>query len=88
MYINEANIIGNYPLLQASVQTPGYTEEQQQEAFLKLLMSADTRIDRTLVLNLNMQLSCDTMRSSLDADWQYLSAEHKEQLNGMTLKPR
>ena len=35
-----------------------------------------------------MQLSCGTMRASLDADWQLLSPEHKAALNDMTLKPR
>lgn len=55
--------------------------------FYELLMS-EGHLDRTLFLNLNMQLSCDTMRSSLEADWQFLSPDHKRQLNSMTLKPR
>jgi len=50
-------------------------------------MSAGS-FDRTLFLNLNMQLSCVTMRASLDDDWQLLSPEHKAALNDMTLKPR
>ena len=47
LYINEADIIGNYPLFQASVLTPGYTQEQQQEAFFKFLIKFSTRRNNT-----------------------------------------
>jgi len=64
-----------------------YDQLKNNAAFYDLLMSAGS-FDRTLLLNLNMQLSCATMRASLDADWQLLSPEHKAALNDMTLKPR
>lgn len=44
--------------------------------------------DRTLLLKLNMQLSTDTMRSSLEADWKKLTAEHKDLLISSSFKPR
>lgn len=44
--------------------------------------------DRTIFLKINMQLSTDTMRSSLDADWKMLTAESKELLIGSSMKPR
>lgn len=44
--------------------------------------------DRTLLLKLNMQLSTDTMRSSLEADWKKLTEEHKDLLISSSFKPR
>jgi hypothetical protein len=45
-------------------------------------------IDRTLLLKLNMQLSCDTMRSSLQADWKLLTEERKNLLINSSMRPR
>ena len=44
--------------------------------------------DRTLLLKLNMQLSTDTMRSSLQGDWKMLTAESKDMLINSSLEPR
>jgi hypothetical protein len=44
--------------------------------------------DRTLFLKTNMQLSTDTMRSSLDADWKMLTQEAKDLLIGSSMKER
>eukprot|EP00536_Pseudo-nitzschia_multiseries_P016340 jgi/Psemu1/328205/estExt_fgenesh1_pg.C_10800003 len=44
--------------------------------------------DRTIFLKINMQLSTDTMRSSLDADWKMLTSESKQLLIGSSMKPR
>ena len=44
--------------------------------------------DRTLLLKLNMQLSTDTMRSSLQADWKMLTDERKNLLINSSLEPR
>jgi hypothetical protein len=44
--------------------------------------------DRTLFLKLNMQLSTDTMRSSLRGDWKMLTEESKTLLIDSSLKPR
>ncbi|KAG7343060.1 hypothetical protein IV203_021005 [Nitzschia inconspicua] len=46
------------------------------------------RFDRTLFLKTNMQLSTETMRSSLDADWKMLTPEAKELLIGSSMKSR
>jgi len=43
---------------------------------------------RTIMLKLNMQLSTDTMRSSLEADWELLSAEHKRRMTESSFRPR
>ena len=45
-------------------------------------------VDRTLLLKTNMQLSTETMRSSLQADWQYLTDEAKATLIDSSMKPR
>ena len=44
--------------------------------------------DRTIFMKINMQLSTETMRSSLDADWKMLTAEAKQLLIGSSMKPR
>lgn len=44
--------------------------------------------DRTIMLKTNMQLSAETMRSSLQADWSYLTDEAKSTLVGVSMKAR
>ena len=44
--------------------------------------------DRTIFLKINMQLSTETMRSSLDADWKMLTPESKQLLIGSSMQPR
>mmetsp|Transcript_5500 Transcript_5500/g.11394 ORF Transcript_5500/g.11394 Transcript_5500/m.11394 type:complete len:784 (+) Transcript_5500:525-2876(+) len=51
--------------------------------------SADSvGFDRTLLLKLNMQLSTDTMRSSLEGDWKLMTPEQKDMLISSSMKPR
>jgi hypothetical protein len=45
-------------------------------------------VDRTLILQLNMQLSTETLRSSLDADWSLLSPEHRQGLIDASFEDR
>jgi hypothetical protein len=44
--------------------------------------------DKTIFLKTNMQLSLETMRSSLEADWKMLTQEAKDLLIGSSMKPR
>jgi hypothetical protein len=44
--------------------------------------------DRTLLIKTNMQLSTETMRSSLKADWRLLSERQKDMLINSSMKPR
>lgn len=44
--------------------------------------------DRTIFLKTNMQLSTETMRSSLDADWKMLSDDAKKKLIDTSMYPR
>jgi hypothetical protein len=44
--------------------------------------------DRTIFLKTNMQLSTESMRSSLDADWKMLSDEAKKILIDTSMEPR
>lgn len=46
------------------------------------------RFERTLLLKTNMQLSTDTMRSSLSAEWKLLTDEAKELLSTSSLRSR
>jgi len=69
---------------------------RQSEDFFHILRSMDGftsngpagSFDRTIFLKINMQLSTDTMRSSLDADWKMLTSESKELLIGSSMRPR
>jgi hypothetical protein len=46
------------------------------------------KFDRTLLLKTNMQLSTETMRSSLESDWKMLTEEGKYLLINSSLQPR
>jgi len=70
---------------------------RQSEDFFRILRSMKgftstsgptSSFDRTIFLKINMQLSTDTMRSSLDADWKMLTPESKQLLIGSSMKPR
>ena len=56
--------------------------------FYKLLRSRERTLDRTILLKTNMQLSAETMRSSLGADWSYLTDESKALLVEFSTVPR
>lgn len=56
--------------------------------FYELLRSRERALDRTIMLKTNMQLSTDTMRSSLGADWSYLTDESKALLVEFSTVPR
>lgn len=44
--------------------------------------------DRTIFIKLNLQLSTDTMRSSLEADWKFLTPEHKKMIINTSFEER
>lgn len=44
--------------------------------------------DRTILLKINMQISAETMRSSLQADWKFLTEEAKSTMINSSLEPR
>ena len=44
--------------------------------------------DRTLFIKTNMQLATETMRSSLDADWKYMTDDAKSLLIGSSMRGR
>jgi len=46
------------------------------------------RFDRTLFIKMNMQLSTDAMRKSLEADWSLLTEEMKSTVIGSSLRER
>lgn len=55
-------------------------ELRQRNDFYQLLRSPELHVDRTLLIKTNMQLSAETMRNSLQADWSYLTADAKKLL--------
>jgi hypothetical protein len=52
------------------------------------ILRKNGHFDRTIMLKTNMQLSAETMRSSLQADWSYLTEEAKETLVGVSMNTR
>ncbi len=56
--------------------------------FYELLMSTETLVDRTLLVQLNMQMSTETIRSSLQASWTMLTEEMKNLLLNSSFKAR
>jgi len=56
--------------------------------FYELLRSRERALDRTIMLKTNMQLSAETLRSSLGADWSYLTDEAKQLLVEFSTVPR
>lgn len=70
---------------------------RQNESFFRVLRSmrgftatddSAGKFDRTVFLKINMQLSTETMRSSLNADWKMLTPEAKQLLIGSSMKQR
>ena len=62
-------------------------ELREDDSFYNTLLNEGT-VDKTLFIKLNMQLSTETVRQSLSAEWQLLSDDHKEQLAESSSKPR
>jgi hypothetical protein len=52
------------------------------------ILRKNGHFDRTIMLKTNMQLSAETMRSSLQADWSYLTEEAKQTLVGVSMNAR
>lgn len=62
-------------------------ELRENDAFYDTLMSGGT-VDKTLFIQLNMQLATQTVRQSLSAEWKLLSNDHKEQLASSSARSR
>jgi hypothetical protein len=64
-------------------------ELRSRPDFYELLRSMNpATMDRTLLLKTNMQLSAEVMRSSLHADWHYLTPEAKTTLIDSSMRER
>jgi hypothetical protein len=92
MYVSKRDILAD----PASSQFAGLTSEELRVRpdFYAHLRNMPSRtdpnaglFDRTLFLKTNMQLSTETMRSSLQADWKMLTDEAKDILISTSLKP-
>jgi hypothetical protein len=62
-------------------------ELRENDGFYETLMDGGT-VDKTLFIQLNMQLATQTVRQSLSAEWKLLSNDHKEQLASSSARPR
>jgi hypothetical protein len=65
-------------------------ELRHRPDFYQLLrtQTSSHTMERTLMLKTNMQLSAETMRSSLGADWKMLTEEAKSTLISSSMEPR
>jgi len=92
VYVSESDIFVDPQL----VQFVGLTSDELREepSFYEILHNMgdssknSVGFDRTILVKLNMQLSTDTMRASLDADWKLMTQEQKTMLINSSLKPR
>lgn len=64
------------------------TEQIQENMDLFGYLQKAKKVDRTLLVKLNMQLGVDTIRGSLEADWKMLTDEHKSLLINCSMDPR
>jgi len=91
LYVDSADVLAD-PKLQelAGLDAEGL---RQNEEFYDHLMDMPTtkeggQVLKTVLVKLNMQLSTETMRSSLDADWKKLNQRLKDMVINCSLKER
>lgn len=85
-YVSKRDLLANPNMVQYADTTAD--ELRQQSNFYSDLrsMNKDNQFDRTILIKTNMQLSTETMRSSLQADWSYLTTEMKTTLVGASME--
>jgi len=93
MYVSKRDVLADPLFEQFSTLTSD--ELQQRSDFYSHLIHMPSPIDpkggnfdRTILIKLNMQLSAETMRQSLQYDWKMLTDEHKSMLINCSLDPR
>lgn len=84
-YVSKKDVLAD-PAFE-SFSTQSVEELQQNQNFYNHLLTG-TKFDKTLFLNLNMQLNVDTMMSTLDADWSMLSQDLKDLIIASCKRPR
>ena len=85
-YVSKRDVLANPTFEQyASLSAE---ELRAREDFYRNLRGPDLGVKRTILLKTNMQLSADTMRSSLQSEWELLTEEAKTTLVGSSLAAR
>jgi len=89
-YVSKRDVLADPLFEQFSTLTA--EELQQRPDFYAHLIQTPSpnggNFDRTILIKLNMQLSAETMRESLQYDWKMLTDEHKSMLINCSLDPR
>lgn len=90
LYVSKRDVLADPTFKKYATLTTSQLQESRE--FYEYLMSTPTsdsgRVDRTLLVKINMQLSTDTMRSSMEADWKMLTQEDKDALISSSFKAR
>lgn len=90
LYVSKRDVLADPTMGKYASHTT--TQLQESNEFYDYLRSEPTstqgRIDRTLLVKINMQLGTDTMRSSMEADWKMLTDEDKDVLISSSFKAR
>jgi len=84
LYVSKRDVLADPEFVKFASLTAGQLRERDD--FYEHLMKQP--IDRTLFFKTNMQLSTETMRGSLAADWKLLTEEHKNMLISSSFRPR
>ena len=95
MYVSKNDVLAD-PSFQQYAGMTAQELRQRPDFYEKLRMQPSPTddpanggfFDRTLFLKTNMQLSTETMRSSLESDWKLLSEEAKAMLIDSSLRTR
>jgi len=77
LYVSKRDILADPNFIPFSTQS---VEEIRSDMGLFEYLQKQINVDRTLLIKLNMQLGVESIRSSLEADWQFLTNEHKSLL--------
>jgi len=90
LYVSKRDVLADHTFKKFATLTTSQLQESRE--FYEYLMSTPTsdsgRVDRTLLVKINMQLGTDTMRSSMEADWKMLTQEDKDALISSSFKAR
>ena len=85
-YVSKRDVLADPAFKSFAIMTADQIRDRPD--FYRILRSRESVFDRTILLKTNMQLSTETMRSSLQADWSYLTEESKGLLVDSSTEPR
>jgi len=86
LYVSKRDVLSDSSFAKYAHMTAEQLRKESQ--FYDRLMGTTTSVDRTLLIQLNMQMSTETIRSSLQATWRMLTDEMKDLLLNSSFQAR